>query len=534
MANKDNSKEGVHQEMFPVLGVLLGRCETSETLKFLWKLLVVTDASPDDNHADDNDNNSSKIYELMLRLCFHCAVAHSFLTTRDAKQQETLQREMQVSSDTKLQQSSESTLQFLLKSFSELCNNTQSTDPTFMEPNESNNHETIPQQSTFLQWHNSQVPSLLFSLSIFMRALLFPSFDVDETPSSVTLRQGWLFPSLDHDEASDNLVFASGNPSSWLYSIACTIPFHHHKKVGPAVSTTLGFGVHELLYVQSYVRLALTDKNYPTSFVFCLLAPKWHRLYSSLSEGFNLSTLEHSLVGYHGPTLILVEAFDKDTGKNITFGAFASQPWRKQSGAPDFYGDSDSFLFEIKPTFHVWRAKKSSPGKHVAANYQYFNFDNRPRTSTTSAARSESDRKYAQGIGMGGSKRRPRFFIAATLDHCYFGSNDATFESEHDLNETMTISSLDPFLDLHSLEIWGIGGDAALRALSRHHSNEDAHVQKARQVDKSAFLNDFRSGLIESKMFDFHQEMRNRDGGCLLDCHDDEEDGGRWQIGKPR
>ena len=133
---------------------------------------------------------------------------------------------------------------------------------------------------------------------------------------------------------------------------------------------------------------------------------------------------------------------------------------------------------------------------------------------------------------MGGTKRRPRVFISATLDQCFFGSNDATFEGDNTVDEKIS-SSLEPLWDLHALEIWGLGGDAALRALSRHHSSEDERLQQARQVDKSAFLNDFRSGLLESKMFDFHQEMRNRDGGCLLECHNDDEDDGRWQIGKP-
>lgn len=224
-----------------------------------------------------------------------------------------------------------------------------------------------------------------------------------------------------------------------------------------------------------------------------------------------------------------MEAFDKDSRKTKIFGAFASQPWRKQSSsATDFYGDSDSFLFQIKPAFQVWRARKSlaSQGRQAASNYQYFNFDNRSGAIIAAAvsAQPNGEQKNAEGIGLGGSKRRPRFFISATLDQCYFGSNDATFEGGNNSVGEKMASSLEPLWDLHALEIWGLGGDVALRALSRYHSSKDERLQQARQVDKSAFLNDFRSGLIESKMFDFHQEMRNRDGGCLIECHDDDED----------
>ena len=262
------------------------------------------------------------------------------------------------------------------------------------------------------------------------------------------------------------------------------------------------------------------------------------------------------MVGYSGPTLLIFEAFDRISGKDRIVGAFASQPWKKQpNNATTFYGDADSFLFQIKPSFQVWRVKhtgtSNSPGRRPAVpNYQYFNFDNRPggstrRTVVSGKPNDSAERKPAEGLGLGGTKGRPRFFISASLDKCYLGSNDATFEGDDHNNsagnnEAMPPSSLllEPLWDLQALEIWGVGGTAALQALNRHQSREDARVQQARQIDKSAFLNDFRSGLIESKMFDFHQEMRDRDGGCLLDCHDEGDDdddgsGGRWQIGKP-
>lgn len=218
--------------------------------------------------------------------------------------------------------------------------------------------------------------------------------------------------------------------------------------------------------------------------------------------------------------MILVEAFDKKSKTNVTFGSFASRPWKRQGGpSPDFFGDNHSFLFQLKPRFRIWRARHVPRG-----NFQYFHFDNRLVTGTTTlySTTTATDTKYAQGIGMGGSKRRPRFYVAATLDKCHLGSEDATYESNVSSNVQNTTGNVpcnddDDYWDLLSLEIWGIGGHDALQALNRHHTKETDRVQKARQVDKSAFLNDFRSGLIESKMFAFHEEMRNRDGGCLLD-----------------
>lgn len=232
---------------------------------------------------------------------------------------------------------------------------------------------------------------------------------------------------------------------------------------------------------------------------------QWHRLYSSDAEGFNLATLEHSLTGYRGPTILLVEANDRESKTNKTFGAFASQPWTKQS-SPGFYGDENSFLFELQPTFRVLRANDSG-----ACNFQYFYYDKRP-TPPTAAKR--NGHKHENGLGLGGLPKRPRFFISASLDTCRLGSRDGTFESDHDNKAS------DSLWNLHSLSVWGVGGESALRALTHRRSMQEANLQKVRQVDKAAFLNDFRSGLIESKMFGHREEMRNRDGGCSLDCNE--------------
>lgn len=244
-----------------------------------------------------------------------------------------------------------------------------------------------------------------------------------------------------------------------------------------------------------------------------------------------MTTLEHSLAGYHGPTLLLVQAYDKETKTNHTFGAFASQPWTKQDG-PVYYGDGDSYIFQLEPKFEVLRATtgQSNSNKHQQQHYpmphyQYFylNKNNQFAPSTIPGWPTDNHPKHKSGIGLGGSKRRPRFFIASSLDHCHLGSSDATFEAADEDSSSNSVLKNQSW-DLQSLEVWGLGGDAALKSLERHRSKEDAHLQKARQVDKSAFLTDLRAGLIESKMFGFHEDIRGRDGGCLLDCHDERDE----------
>jgi TLD len=220
--------------------------------------------------------------------------------------------------------------------------------------------------------------------------------------------------------------------------------------------------------------------------------------------------------------LLLVQAYDKETQTNHTFGALASQPWIKQSD-PVFYGDGDSYLFQLEPKFQVFRAmtgqsnsKQQHQHQHFPLpNYQYFYLDKNKQFAPSTILASplhNKHKKQRSGIGLGGSKHRPRFFIASSLDHCHLGSSDATFETVDDDPSNNNVPRNQSW-DLQSLEIWGLGGDGALTSLERHRSKQDAQLQKARQVDKSAFLTDLRSGLIESKMFGFHEEIRGRDGG---------------------
>lgn len=64
------------------LSILLGRRDPSETLTLILDLLVTSGLNDDyDEHDTPDDKHTSIIYEMIMRLCFRCAVVHSFLTT---------------------------------------------------------------------------------------------------------------------------------------------------------------------------------------------------------------------------------------------------------------------------------------------------------------------------------------------------------------------------------------------------------------------------------------------------------------------
>lgn len=240
LTKEEPKKEERYQEILPLLNALLGKSEARDTLRFLWKFLLDDDASPDQNQDE------SKIYSIIC-LCFHCAVAHSFLTSRDAKHREEAKLSLVEGSTCTItkgetqQESPGSAIQHLIKSLSEY-HDKHKTEGNITNKN---NHGILPSQALFLEWHDSQVPSLVFSLSIFVQELLFPSFGDD-------LREISLFPVLHNDKASKNLVFSNTNgESSWLYPISCTIPLNHHMKVRSAVRMLLVFYVN-LRRIQCY------------------------------------------------------------------------------------------------------------------------------------------------------------------------------------------------------------------------------------------------------------------------------------------
>lgn len=100
-------------------------------------------------------------------------------------------------------------------------------------------------------------------------------------------------------------------------------------------------------------------------------------------------------------------------------------------------------------------------------------------------------------------------------------SRDLTFEQGLLLPPTVSSTgsvTLQKYFEIDSLEVWGVGGDAVVQeALADRVKQRDilhANIQKARKVDKAQFLDDFKSGLIESKAFVHRDQMRGRDGGC--------------------
>jgi hypothetical protein len=181
--------------------LLLGRCEPSETLKCLWEAMDIV-------------RGEKKIYHL-IKTCFHLAVAHAFLVCGDDEKE----MGIKVVAASSVDDQNDAAIQAVCQSFVE-----------FLDKKTPDNNLGIGSWEHFMEWHNHHMPGLLSALPLFMQALLFPSFGVNE-------KTYCSFPALDNDKGSANMLFSSLAPfSSWLFVIASTMPVAHgRKEVGPVV-----------------------------------------------------------------------------------------------------------------------------------------------------------------------------------------------------------------------------------------------------------------------------------------------------------
>jgi len=196
------------------------------------------------------------------------------------------------------------------------------------------------------------------------------------------------------------------------------------------------------------------------------LQGEWTRLYTTQSDGTSFNRVCHHVLGYAGATVVLV----RDRG-GAAFGMAATERWKESNS---FYGSSGCFLFRLRPSFAILRPKLGGDDHFMYLNMKGY--------------------RLPHGLGMGGSTDGFRLFIPEAMEACAARQSDSTFEAG-------ALASSGSF-EIETLEVWGCGGDEALRAQAKHRSNRADLVRKARTVDKAQFANsDFDREMFLSKTF---------------------------------
>jgi len=221
------------------------------------------------------------------------------------------------------------------------------------------------------------------------------------------------------------------------------------------------------------------------------LRNEWQSLFSSSVQGLSFELLAKSLIGYEGPTMIVI----KDTCGNV-FGAFTTTTWKEDTR---FYGDSNSTLFAIWPRFLALPARVSSA--EDAQHFQYLNVKSRTKE---------------HGIGFGGRDGALRLWLDSNFEACVARSIDYTYEKGA-LRVKTGKSTEDDFeinkeeFSVYRLEAWGFGGKSALDAQKQKQKETAELIQGRRQVDKKQFANSaFDREFLLGKTFQAQKNAQDR------------------------
>ena len=206
----------------------------------------------------------------------------------------------------------------------------------------------------------------------------------------------------------------------------------------------------------------------------------WRRLYNNLDDGSSFELLQKSLIGYQGPTTILIQ-----TTRGEVFGYFTECPWKLSSkwfGAPGsnvshFYDNADSFLFTLVPNVHIY------PATGCGKWYQYLHIP------------ASHQSQQMKGLCIGGiASNCPRIHLTTDLNHCKATSIDSTYENGLLLHEGHH------FFDAGVIEVY------ATSVIDVHYKRNqsmgqlqtdmaESHRIHIATVDKTQFL-DMVSGFI--------------------------------------
>ena len=221
------------------------------------------------------------------------------------------------------------------------------------------------------------------------------------------------------------------------------------------------------------------------------LAGAWYRIFSGEEDGWTFQALERAVVGYGGPTLLVIGASDEG-GRTATLGAYTATGWERRRG---FYGGPDCFLYRLAPELGVCRPLPRVGTR--GGNYMFLRSD----ASVAPYGGPAGGDGPARGLGFGGALGSPRLFVDDSLETVTVSDRDTSF-GPGDLGPPRSArDSLPGSRRAHridTLEVFAVGDAstviAGLDARGTRRDAADAALRNARTVDRAAFLGDLREG----------------------------------------
>ena len=212
------------------------------------------------------------------------------------------------------------------------------------------------------------------------------------------------------------------------------------------------------------------------------------KLYDCKINGFNLSNLVYSFLGFTGPILILVQHHDKTKDDFITFGMYINKNFKECFS--NFCGDDLSHIVILGDKMEIL--------KTVGDDHEHYCYI---------SSKNQKFQKMKPGIGMGYSNNQMRFWLDANelFSKSYFGKYDDVYD------EGSPFEEMEENLDICNLEVYGFGDDDTLKDLMKKQERDQVIIDKMKKVDKSAFANnEFDREMFLSKTFSHRQVVDER------------------------
>ena len=218
------------------------------------------------------------------------------------------------------------------------------------------------------------------------------------------------------------------------------------------------------------------------------------KLYDCKINGYNLSNLVYSFLGFTGPIIILVQHHDKGNDNFITFGMFINKNFKECFS--NSCGDDLSHILIFGDKLEIL--------KTVGDDHEHYCFI---------SSKNQKFQKHEPGIGMGYSHGQIRFWLDSNelFSKSYFGKYDDVFE------EGSPFEEMEEKLEICNLEVYGFGDDDTLKDLVKKQERDQVIINKMKKVDKSAFVNnEFDREMFLSKTFSHRQVVDERGEGELI------------------
>jgi hypothetical protein len=233
---------------------------------------------------------------------------------------------------------------------------------------------------------------------------------------------------------------------------------------------------------------------------------KDQRLYNSDEDGLAFSSFSHALVSFMGPTLVLIR-----TTESEVLGFYTELPWKK---GPKWYTTSSdeassltavegsTLLFRIQPSWTCYNMKREDATSGSSLQQTCYTSSRCYHQFLSTPVSYRRGHGPLEGLAIGGlAADTPRLHLRPSLEGCYAGCLDTTFESGQLLRKERGV---DAIFDVDALEVWGIRSEtffddlAAGTLIASTRESTRLHIAK---VDKRQFVDDFATGMVISELY---------------------------------